>query len=351
MMDRHTHHKALLAPVRAAQYDFSEKSYRAALEAVCAPDVVFRMAHPLGEMTGTDAFFETAIAPLARAWPDMERRDYIVMAGEDDGGGDWVGCGGFFVGSSVEPWLDIPATGHLVHMRFHEFYRFVGGKVVEMQSIWDIPEVMMQANAWPMAPSLGREWAVPGPASQDGLVPGPHDEHASERTKRTIIDMLENMKRHPLQGGPSVMEMERFWHPKMNWYGPSGIGSGRGIAGFRHWHQIPFLNAMPDRGTERSKITYHFFGDGDYAAVTGWPNMIQTISDDGWMGIAPSGKKFRMKSLDFWRMEGELIRENWVMVDILDAYKELGVDVFARLAEFNKARNLGPIALPSGMED
>ena len=350
-MDRHTHHKALLAPLRAAQYNFDESQYRATLEALCAPDVIFRMAHPLGEIHGTDAFYKQAVAPLVKAWPDVERRDYIVMAGQDDDGSDWVGCGGFFIGVSLEPWLDIPATGHLIHMRFHEFYRFVDGKIVEMQSLWDIPEVMMQANAWPMPPALGREWAVPGPASQDGMITGPHDEQASERTKRTIIDMLEHMKRHPQHGGPSAMEMERFWHPKMSWYGPSGIGSGRGISGFRHWHQIPFLNAMPDRGAERAKITYHFFGDGDYAAVTGWPNMIQTISHDGWMGIAPSGTKFRMKSLDFWRMEGELIRENWVMVDILDAYKELGVDVFARLAEFNKARNLGPIPLSSGMED
>ena len=184
-MDRHTHHKALLAPLRAAQYDFSEREYRAALEAVCAPDAVFQMAHPLGEITGTDAFFEQAIAPLVQAWPDVERRDYIVMAGKDDDGGDWVGCGGFFIGVSLGPWLDIPATGHIIHMRFHEFYRFVDGKVVEMQSLWDIPEVMMQAKAWPMAPSLGREWAVPGPASQDGLVPGPHDAQASERTLHT----------------------------------------------------------------------------------------------------------------------------------------------------------------------
>ena len=32
------------------------------------------------------------------------------------------------------------------------------------------------------------------------------------------------------------------------------------------------------------------------------------------------------------------IRENWVLVDILDAYRQLGLDVFARLREFNKAR-------------
>ncbi|GIT70283.1 MAG: hypothetical protein Ct9H300mP28_00970 [Pseudomonadota bacterium] len=38
-----------------------------------------------------------------------------------------------------------------------------------------IPEVMMQAGAWPMAPSLGREWHVPGPATQDGVVQGPYE--------------------------------------------------------------------------------------------------------------------------------------------------------------------------------
>ena len=150
--------------------------------------------------------------------------------------------------------------------------------------------------------------------------------------------MLSAMKRHPSEGGPEVMEMNKFWHPKMNWYGPSGIGTGRGIVGFRNWHQIPFLVAMPDRGQFADQITNHFFGDGDYVGVTGWPNMIQTMSDGGWMGIAPSGKRITLRSLDFWRLENELIRENWVLVDLLDVYDQIGVDVFARIREFNKVR-------------
>ena len=60
------------------------------------------------------------------------------------------------------PWLDIPATGHQVAMRFHEFYKVIDQQIVEMQAIWDIPELMMQCNAWPMAPQLGRFWQVPG---------------------------------------------------------------------------------------------------------------------------------------------------------------------------------------------
>ncbi|SDX81858.1 SnoaL-like polyketide cyclase [Ruegeria halocynthiae] len=347
-MDAHSAHKALIAPLRAAMHDFDAASVRAALRAVIAPDAVIHMAHPFGDLSGPQQLYDTCYAPLLNAMPDLERRDWIVMGGRTEHGDDWVGCGGHYYGTFVAPWLDIPPTGHLTHMRFHEFYRIADGQVVEAQAIWDIPEIMMQAKAWPMAPSLGLEFCVPGPATQDGIVPGPWDGARSKASCDHILNMLEYLTKHPSQGGPEVMEMHRFWHPRMNWYGPSGIGTGRGIAGFRNWHQIPFLNGMPDRGKNVENITYHFFGDAEYAAVTGWPNMIQTVTNDGWMGIAPSGKKITMRSLDFWRLENGLIRENWVMVDLLDAYRQLGVDVFARLREFNKARVPGTIPFPIG---
>ena len=47
-------------------------------------------------------------------------------------------------------------------------------------------------------------------------------------------------------------------------------------------------------------------------------------------------------------MEGDLIRENWVLVDLLDVYYQLGVDVFARLREFNKARVPVNVSYPIG---
>lgn len=337
-MDRPSHHKELIAPLRAAMYDFDADRVRAALHAICAPDVVFRLAFPFETTVGVDAYFDKVYAPLLKAVPDLERRDHIVMAGPTPEGADWVGCGGFYCGTFAAPWLDIPPTGHLVHMRFHEFYRCVDGKIVEMQALWDIPEVMMQATAWPMTPSLGREWHVPAPAGNDGIVPGPYDADEGAQTCQHIIDMLDHMKLHPSQGGPEVMEMPRFWHPRMTWYGPSGIGTGRGIEGFRKWHQIPFLTAMPDRGQYVDEITYHFFGDRNFAAVTGWPDMYQSITHGGWLGIAPAGKKIEMRSLDFWRLENGLIRENWVLVDLLHMYDQIGVDVFARMREFNKVR-------------
>ena len=254
----------------------------------------------------------------------------------------------FFNGTFLKPFLDIPPNGHIAHMRFHEFYCFRDDKIIEVQALWDIPELMIQSGSWPMAPSLGREWCVPGPATMDGISDKPYDLEKSNTSMEHILGMADAMKKHPSEGGPEIMKMDYYWHPKMNWYGPSAIGSGRGVEGFRNWHQIPFLNAMPDRGKDTTyskrdgwgdKVGYHFFGDGDYVAVTGWPNMKQTLTHDGWMGIAPTNKEVFLRSLDFWRLEEGKIRENWVMLDILDIYDQMGVDVLGRLREFNKARN------------
>ena len=338
-MDIHNHHKALFEPFRVAFYEGDQKAMQHAMAELFAPDCLFRMCHPFGDITGPDAYFKEVLKPLFEAMPDLERRDFIVMAGPTDRNDHWVGCGGNFIGTFAAPYLNIPPTGHLSHMRFHEFYRFENDKITEMQTIWDIPELMMQADAWPLAPSLGREWAIPGPASQDGLMTGPRDEALSAQSCAHIVEMLNHMKRHPAQGGPEVMELPRFWHERMTWYGPAGIGTGRGANGFRNWHQIPFLNGMPDRGQYVDEIIYHFFGEGNYAAVTGWPDMLQTHTHDGWLGLPPTGKKLEMRSLDFWRMENGKIRENWVTVDLLHVYDQLGLDVFARLAEFNKARH------------
>jgi hypothetical protein len=40
-----------------------------------------------------------------------------------------------------------------------------------------------------------------------------------------------------------------------------------------------------------------------------------------------------MASLDLWRCENGRIRENWVMIDILDVWQQLGVDVLERMRE------------------
>ncbi|MGJ8530174.1 ester cyclase [Maritalea sp.] len=331
-------HMQAIKAISGALYDFSLEELSVLLAQHCSPDLVARFCEPHGTVIGVDTLLSSVIVPLATAWPDLERRDTIIVVGRTPEEADWVGVAGYYTGTFVSPWLDIPPTGHQSSMRFHEFYRFVDGKIVEIQAIWDIPEVMMQAGAWPLVPSLGREWHVPGPATQDGLrVQSDISENAAQSLNH-VLDMLTALSRHPAQGGPEVMELDRFWHPKMNWYGPSGIGTARGIDGFRNWHQIPFLSAMPDRGQYKDEVSSHFFATGNYVAVTGWPDMAQTLTGGGWLGLPPTDKKITLRSLDFWRLEDGLIRENWVLLDLIDVYRQLGVDVLGRMREFNKAR-------------
>lgn len=335
-MSIHNQNKNLINKFRAALYDLDAEGLEQTLTDVFAPDAKIHLAFPFEDLDGPAALYSDVYAPLIQAIPDVERRDFIVMAGETQGS-NWVGCGGHYVGVFERFWLSIPPTRHVVAMRYHEFFRIEDEKIVEMQALWDISQVMMQAHAWPMTPSLGVDWFVPGPASQDGIITTPYDVAKAQASVDHVLAMLTDMGKHPSQGDHTIMNLEQYWHPKFLWYGPSGIGSMRRISGFRNWHQIPFLKAMPDR---KGAVTdaAAMFGDGDYVGTTGWPNMQMTLSGDGWLGIAPANKALTMRSLDFWRIEDGLIRENWVLVDLLHVYHQLGVDVFSRMRELTYAR-------------
>ena len=330
----HNRNKERIGRFREALYDCDTGTLRARLGELFAADCLVQLANPLETLPGVAGLYEEAYAPLLRAVPDLERRDFIVMAGETQGQ-DWVGCCGHYMGLFERPWLDIPPTQHLLAMRYHEFFRFEDGQIVEMQALWDIPQVMLQAGAWPMSPSLAVEWIVPGPATNDGIITSAYDETQSSASLKWVRDMLVALKRNTIS--VEAMELDKYWHPKMMWYGPAGIGSMRRVSGFRNWHQIPFLKAMPDRDAFLGKGI--FFSDAEYVGFTGWPGMKMTISGDGWLGIAASNQEITMRSLDFWRCENGLIRENWVLVDLLHVYAQIGVDVFERMRELTVARH------------
>jgi predicted ester cyclase len=330
----HQTNKALIKRWSAALYDFDADTVRALSETLFHPQAKLQLCYPFEDLKGPQGLYQDVLVPLQAAIPDLERRDMIVLAGAATEG-DWVGCCGYYTGCFTQPWLDILPTGHQVSMRFHEFYRIKDGVIIEMQALWDIPELMMQAGVWPMAPSLGREWLVPAPATQDGLNPVLGTAEQSHASLQLVGDMCDGLGEYAA-GGVTAMQLEKYWHPKCSWYGPAGIGSCRGVSGFRNWHQIPFLNGMPNRvGDAKSG---YFFSEGEYVGFTAWPGMTATISNDGWMGIAPAGQEITMRSLDFWRCEKGMIRENWVLVDLLSIYDQIGVDVLGRMREFNKAR-------------
>ena len=291
-------------------------------EAIAGP---VHLAHPFETLDGGAGWWDAALGPLLAAMPDLERRETIRVEGRDARGALWIGCCGYWCGTFAAPFLGIPPTRRMAAMRLHEFFRLEDGAVAEVQALWDLPELMMQAGAWPMAPSLGREWHVPAPATQDGLDP----DGSGDEALGIVRDMLVSLGNSPR--GERAMDLPRFWHPACSWYGPSGIGTARGIDGFRRHHQIPFLAAMPDRVGDPAGG--HLFAQGGYVGFTAWPGMSMTLTGGGWLGLPATGRALTMRSLDFWRVERGLIRENWVLVDLPHVHAQLGVDVLARMRE------------------
>ena len=332
----HDQNKAIINKLQKVLYDIEPAALSGQLQEFFTPDAEIHLAYPFHNIDGPQDLYQRVFGPLITALPDLERRNFILMAGPSVNASNWVGCAGHYVGVFEKPWLDIPPTFHPVAMRYHEFFRVEDGKIVEMQALWDIPQLMMQARAWPLSPSLGVEWMVPAPAPQNGILSGPRNDEESVASQKLVGDMLSGLQKHA-EGGPEAMNLTAYWHPKMTWYGPAGIGTNRRISGFRNWHQIPFLKGMPDRGMYPGAAHY-FFADGPFVGFTAWPGMRCTISDDGWLGIAPVNQEISMLSLDFWRCENGLIRENWVLVDLLDVYNQIGVDVFNRMREYTVAR-------------
>ena len=131
-MNNNLRFKTLLKPLRLAMYDFTENSVRKELNYLVKDDALIHLGYPINDTIGPEYFYEKSFKKLHLAFPDLERRDYIVISGTTEKGYNWVGTCGVYCGTFVNPFLDIPATGHLAHMRYHEFYKFEDNMVTEI---------------------------------------------------------------------------------------------------------------------------------------------------------------------------------------------------------------------------
>ena len=125
------------------------------------------------------------------------------------------------------------------------------------------------------------------------------------------------------------MKHSQYWTNDFSWYGPSGIGSSKGMEGFRKFHQIPFLRGFPDR---KGASHYIRIADNNFVVTGGWPS-VQATHLGEWLGMPATNKKIYMRVMDFYRIENEKIAENWVPIDIIHILYQMGFDVFKR---FNK---------------
>jgi predicted ester cyclase len=323
--------RAVLASLREiSECDIADLA--SVLERVMTPDATFEGMHPINALHGPSAIFEEVWLPLRRAFPDLERRDDIVMAGcwQDN---DWVAATGYYFGRFKSDWLGIPATDHFATLRFGEFYRILDGRIAECRVILDVIDLMRQAGVNPLPPAAGIEGHIAGPATHDGVLLDEQPEAETAESMGRALAMFAGLGSFDGKDLNS-MRMERYWTHDMMWYGPGGIGAMRGIDGFQRFHQLPFLIAFPDRvgGNHRAR-----FADGHYVASTGWPSVRATHAGP-YLGHPATNKSIGMRVMDFWRREGTMLREHWVFIDMPHLFLQFGDDLFARMAELRKAR-------------
>ena len=301
-----------------------------------ADDANWHVAHPVNDLRGIGAIVSHFLEPLRRALPDLERRPYISLAGEDSGQ-YWVDGTGYFSGTFRRPLFGIPPTGGALFLRYTEMARIVDGRIAEYYLIPDFLDAMRQAGVYPLAPPRGTAELVPPPATMDGLYRPVADPAHGADSRALVMAMLDCLRTYDGERLES-MALEHFWDPDFHWYGPGGIGTTRGIAGFREFHQGPFLRAFPDRDVDHHAST---IACGDFVATGGWPHMHGTHSGDGWLGTPASGRHLGMRVMDIWRRQGDRLRENWVAIDIPHMLMQMGKDIFAQADQNGGSENHG----------
>lgn len=304
----------------------SPQAFRTAAGRCMAPDLLWQGPHPLNKLQGVKELASGFWDPFITAFPDVRKDPYIFIAGEF-GGEEWISSTGYFRGTFTNDWLDIPATKKTAHIRFGEFCKMNDGKVCEIYTILDIPDIIRQAGYDDLGPCLGEEGLAPGPMAEDGILLDEQDPTESRKSLTLVEEMLKGLSGYDGSGNLDTMRQERFWASDMLWYGPHGIGTTYGLTGFQENHQRPFLEAFPDR-RGGDHVCRH--AEGLYVASTGWPSLRATHKGN-YKGIASTGNTIGMRVMDWWRRNGEVLAENWVFIDMIDLYLQFGVDVFARM--------------------
>jgi hypothetical protein len=319
-----------------------------ALDHMAAPDCTWRAACPMDAAAGNAAAAARIWGPLKAALPDLERRDTIRVAGVYQGR-TYVAAVGHYAGTWTRDWLGIPATGRTLYLRYGEVWQIgPDGRAVQANLLWDVLDAMRQAGVWPLGPSLGVEGAWPGPLTADGVRMAPSDPGQSRASIEQTLAMHRTLAEHDDRSSLSrdsliAMPQRDHWHPKMMWYGPAGIGTTRGLAGFVDGHQLPFRIAFHrPQGTfeevtaERNRHGaghYIRIGDGPFSVTGGWPSVYAVHAGGGFCGMPPTGRPVFMRVMDFYLHHEGLIRENWVPLDMLDLFRQMGTDLIARMAE------------------
>jgi ketosteroid isomerase-like protein len=299
------------------------------MERFVATDARWRGFYPFNELTGPQAVSERFWRPLRTALTRTQRRQDIFMAGQNEIDGFqsvWVVSMGHLMGLFDAPWLGIAPTGKMAFLRYCEFNRVDGGRIVETAMYFDIPQLMMQAGLTPFPPQTAAQLVQPGPMTHDGLMWDPQPEAEGKVTLAAINAMIGDLGTWQL-GLPLEDELARTWNDDMIWWGPTGIGATYTIERYAKQHSGPFRAAFSDRSSTKHICR---IAEGSYGGFFGWPNFTARLTG-AFMGMPATDKTGEMRVIDIYRRADGKLAENWIFIDLLHFWKMQGIDILDRV--------------------
>jgi len=136
----------------------------------------------------------------------------------------------------------------------------------------------------------------------------------NENSKLVIQRMVAALNEHVIEG------QEAFWKEGASWNGPAGAGVKENLKHFQEGWQRPFLEAFPDKRANDEVV----ISEGNWVAAMGF---VSATHQGEFLGADATGKEIRLKYMDFWRVEDGKIAENYVLLDIIDFFRQIGIDL------------------------
>ena len=117
-------------------------------------DIKVKCFYPLNEFSGITKFKENFWLPLFEAFPDIERREQVLIGGTF---ADKMQIGSISTLSGIfkKPWLGIKPNFKMVNLKCCEIHELKNDKIVETHILIDVLDLIFQTGVYPINPSRG----------------------------------------------------------------------------------------------------------------------------------------------------------------------------------------------------
>eukprot|EP00419_Tripos_fusus_P027840 CAMPEP_0172725988 /NCGR_PEP_ID=MMETSP1074-20121228/89681_1 /TAXON_ID=2916 /ORGANISM="Ceratium fusus, Strain PA161109" /LENGTH=406 /DNA_ID=CAMNT_0013552883 /DNA_START=101 /DNA_END=1324 /DNA_ORIENTATION=+ len=269
-----------------------------------------------GPSHGVQQWFYSEHMHFNIACPDIQWQDFIRAA--TDGTCTSASYG---LGRWMEPFAGVPPPSNKPFVRIHDldFYLLEGNRIKINWCIIDVVNLFEQVGYKIVPPAPMPSGGYRAPNSMDGF-PAPLSESvnpADTMLSNRIWNMAIQEDYVQNTGGA------RWWAEDMVWYGPGGIGTAYSKQDYRTHFLEPLHGAFSNVSMQLDLSVC----EGKYCGAHFYLHARHT---GAWLGKQATGKKVRLRCGAHAHFEGGRMVEGWLIIDVPQAFADMGIDLFAR---------------------